>query len=193
MEGAMGGHAERDARLLATTATDPDAFAEFYDLYEEAVLLYMLRRTSSAELAADLTAEVFASALSGAAGFEYTGVPPAAWLFRIAHNVLVDSYRAARVQDDMRRRLGMPPMTLTDEMTEHLERLSDRAAGAEAMDLLTNLPPEQRAAVVAHILEERDYEDIAAEMQCSASVVRKRVSRGLAVLRGELKQGEHHA
>jgi len=185
--------ARSDAELLVATASDPDAFAEFYDRYEEAVLVYMLRRTSSTELAADLTAEVFASALAGAAGFRVTGAPPAAWLFRIARNVLVDSYRAARVRNDVRLRLGMPPLTLTDEMTEHLERLAARAAGAKALELLTNLPAEQRDAVTAHILQERDYADIAAELQCSTNVVRKRVSRGLAVLRSELNPGDRRA
>src|SRR5882762_1637125 len=112
-----------DARLLAETAQDGGAFAEFYERYEEAVLVYMLRRTSSAELAADLTAEVFASALEGSARFRFTGVPPAAWLFRIARNVLIDSYREARVQDGVRRGLGMPQLVLTDEIAEHLDRL----------------------------------------------------------------------
>jgi RNA polymerase sigma-70 factor (ECF subfamily) len=182
-----------DARLLAETAANADAFGEFYGRYEEAVLVFMLRRTSSPELAADLTAEVFAAALEGAGRFRFTGAPPAAWLFRIARNILVDSYREARVQDAVRRRLSMPPLTLTDEIAEHLDRLAARAEGEEALELLGHLPAEQRAVVVAHILDDRGYGEIATELQCSTSVVRKRVSRGLAVLRRQLRTGENHA
>jgi DNA-directed RNA polymerase specialized sigma24 family protein len=38
------------------------------------------------------------------------------------------------------------------------------------------------------VVEERDYEDIAAELQISTAGVRKRVSRGLAVLRGRVRE-----
>jgi len=181
--------ADEDALLLAQANKEPEAFGRFYDRYEEVVLVYMLRRTSSPEVAADLTAEVFASALEGAADFTYTGVPPAAWLFQIARNVLVDSYRAARVQDEARRRLMTAPLVLTDEAAEQLEGLAARAVGDRALALLSHLPDDQRHAIVSHILEDRGYEDIAIELQCSSSVVRKRVSRGLAALRRQLTTG----
>jgi len=181
--------ADEDALLLAQARKEPEAFGRFYDRYEEAVLVYMLRRTSSPEVAADLTAEVFAGALESAADFKYTGAPPAAWLFQIARNVLVDSYRAARVQDEARRRLMTAPLVLTDEAAEQLERLAARAEGDRALALLNHLPDDQRRAIVGHIIEDRDYEDIATELQCSSSVVRKRVSRGLAALRRQLSTG----
>lgn len=188
----MTSEALHDAQLLARTAAgDADAFGEFYDRYEAPVLAYMLRRTAMPEAAADLAAEVFASALAGAGQFRYTGAPPAAWLFRIAHNVVIDSYRAMRVQDEVRQRLGMPVLFFTDDMAEHLERVAARAEGAAALAALFDLPADQQAAVVARILEEREYDDIAAELACSESVVRKRVSRGLGALRAELTKGAH--
>jgi RNA polymerase sigma factor (sigma-70 family) len=185
--------ADDDARLLAQTGEDPAAFGLFYDRHEEAVLVYMLRRTSCPELAADLTAEVFAGALERAADFRYTGVPPAAWLFQIARNVLIDSYRASRVQNEVRKRLEMKPLFLGDESAEHLERLAARAEGDKALELLKHLPQDQRDAIVGYILEDRDYAAIAAQLQCSSNLVRKRVSRGLAVLRRQLNPVEHHA
>jgi RNA polymerase sigma-70 factor (ECF subfamily) len=55
-------------------------------------------------------------------------------------------------------------------------------------DLLARLPEDQRQAVRARVLEERSYEEIAAELETSSLVVRKRVSRGLARLRTELER-----
>lgn len=55
-------------------------------------------------------------------------------------------------------------------------------------DLLTRLPEDQRQAVRARVLEERSYEEIAAELETSSLVVRKRVSRGLVRLRTELER-----
>jgi DNA-directed RNA polymerase specialized sigma24 family protein len=50
------------------------------------------------------------------------------------------------------------------------------------------LPADQRVAVEARIVDDRSYADIASEMRCSESVVRKRVSRGLATLREQIEE-----
>jgi DNA-directed RNA polymerase specialized sigma24 family protein len=50
------------------------------------------------------------------------------------------------------------------------------------------LPPEQREAVLARIVDERPYAEIANEMQCSELLVRQRVSRGLRALRAQIKE-----
>jgi RNA polymerase sigma-70 factor (ECF subfamily) len=52
-----------DDQLLAAADRDRASFTEFYNRYERAMLAFFLRRTHDAELAADLTAEVFAAVL----------------------------------------------------------------------------------------------------------------------------------
>jgi DNA-directed RNA polymerase specialized sigma24 family protein len=52
-----------DSELLGATGSDPEAFGEFYDRYETAVVGYLLRRTGDVELAVDLASEAFATAL----------------------------------------------------------------------------------------------------------------------------------
>jgi RNA polymerase sigma-70 factor (ECF subfamily) len=59
---------------------------------------------------------------------------------------------------------------------------------ARASRLLESLPEPERDAVRARIVEERSYGEIAAELQCSELVVRKRVSRGLARMREQMKE-----
>jgi len=177
-----------DAELLAATAGDPSTFATFYRRYERRVLAYMRRRLRDPELAADLTSEVFARALEHAGSFDAdrSTRDAGAWLFAIAHNVLVTSIRRRKVADDARRRLGMmTPLVLDDEA---LARVDALASGPEDLtELLSELPPAQRDAIAAHVLDERSYTEIAAELRCSPLVVRKRVSRGLAVLRFQME------
>ena len=115
--------------------------------------------------------------------------PPRAWLFAIARNKLYEAFRSRRIQDEARRALAMEPIRLDDEAIEILEA----ATSAPAIQLLETLAPEQREAIEAHHFEERGYAEIAAELQCSESVVRKRVSRGLAALRAQLRQERPHA
>lgn len=178
-----------DEELLAATATDPAAFGELYDRYERPLLAYMARRTATPEVAADLTAEVFTAALSGAAGFQARdGASAIGWLFGIARNVLATSYRHQRVVDDARRRIGIDGPAVDDRLAAEIERLGDLEDGRCAMAVLATLPAAQREAVTAHVLHDRDYAEIAVELHCSTAVVRQRVSRGLTTIR---KQVQH--
>jgi RNA polymerase sigma factor (sigma-70 family) len=175
-----------DEELLAKTPTNADAFACFYRRYEVAMLAFFKRRVHDTETAADLTAEVFASALASAPRFRPADGPAAAWLFGIAHHKLVSSWRRGSVEDRARRRLGMAPIALTDD---DLDRVDSLVEDLDVGELLAGLPTDQRAAVQARILDERSYADIARELRCSSSVVRKRVSRGLARLRATVEEG----
>jgi RNA polymerase sigma factor (sigma-70 family) len=171
-----------DDELLGRTAKDPQAFGEFYARHETAVLGFMLRRTGEPELAADLTAETFAAALVAVRRYRPGPAPAAAWLYGIARHVLLRSLKRRRVEDRARRKLDMPAIALTDALLDRIERL----AGDERVErLLAKLTPEQAHAIRAHVIAEEPYPQIAADLRCSESVVRQRVSRGLAVLRQE--------
>lgn len=175
---------QSDDRLLVAAAADPAAFAVFYRRYERPILAFFMRRTSDAELAADLTAEVFAVALAACVRYRAGEAPASAWLFAIAQHKLAKSRRRSAVEDRARRLLGMAPVVLEDEDLRQIEG----CCGSEdtLVGLLEGLAPEQRDAVRARVLEDRSYDEIAVELRCSPSAARKRVSRGLARLRDRL-------
>lgn len=161
---------------------DADDFAAFYRRHEDAVLAFFVRRTGGGELAADLTAETFARALAGRHRFDPSMGDAGAWLFGIARNLLALSLQKGRVDDSMRRRLGMEPLTLDDEAIARINDLDGNAAVAA----LEELPVAQRAAVVGRVVHEQSYPELARHLKCSESVVRQRVSRGLRTLRDRL-------
>ena len=68
---------------------------------------------------------------------------------------------------------------LTPEDTTMIGVLADDATWV----LLAELPAEQRDAVAAHVLDEREYAELASSLQLSEAAVRQRVSRGLSALR----------
>src|SRR5688572_3241332 len=175
-----------DDELLRSARSDPEAFALLYRRHVHALLGYFYRRTRDPELAADLCAETFAAALDGAHRFDPARGPAVAWLYGIARRVLAHAQRRGAVEDRARRRLGMAPLDLTDAAIERIEALagSERALA----DALAELPPDQRAAVQARVLDEREYGDIALAAETSESVIRKRVSRGLAGMRARLEE-----
>jgi RNA polymerase sigma factor (sigma-70 family) len=60
------------------------------------------------------------------------------------------------------------------------------AGGAWLSEVLAGLPADQRDAIRARVLDDRDYDEIASELETSSLVIRQRVSRGLARLRRQL-------
>jgi RNA polymerase sigma-70 factor (ECF subfamily) len=177
-----------DAALLAATPSEPEAFGVFYRRHVRAVLTYLLSRTGRAEIAADLCAEVFAAALERSGHYDSRRGPARAWLLAMAGSRLVDSVRRGQVEARARQRLGIPPRALTDQDLERIEELVDLSRGLDAQALVADLPPDQRDAVLARVVCERDYGDIAADLNVSEAVVRQRVSRGLNVLRERLEE-----
>lgn len=174
-----------DDDLVELTATRPEAFAVFYRRHERALLGFFMRRTGDPEVAADLTAEAFAAALLGAGRFDRSRAPARAWLFGIAQNKLLKAWQRGRAEDAARRRMKMPPVALEDDELERIARLG----GEDRVDaLLRRLPPEQARAVRARVIDEQTYRQIARQVRCSESVVRQRVSRGLASLRTIVKE-----
>jgi RNA polymerase sigma factor (sigma-70 family) len=175
-----------DDELLARfVAGDAEAFVGFYHRHLAAVLGFFLRRTRDPELTADLTAEVFAAALIAAARYRPGEGPALAWLYGIAAHKLADSRRRGRVEDEARRRLALGPLAVDDEDLARVEEMADVGAAESA---LAALPAGQRDAVLARVVQERSYAEIAEQMRCSELLVRQRVSRGLRALREQMEE-----
>lgn len=186
----MNRSAPTDSELLQECrAGDQDAFGGFYDRYREAVLAYLARRVRDPELAADLMAETFASALVAVLAAE-RALPdaPAAWLFGIARNELIDAARRGQVDEKARRQLALAPIVLDER---DIERINDLAASNEFIEALSaRLPAHAWEALRDHVLNDEPYSDLATRIGCSEAVVRKRVSRAKAHLRTVLR-GTH--
>ena len=173
-----------DEELLVRARTVPQAFAVFYRRHVHEVQSYFRRRVLDAETAFDLTAETFAAALRSVPRYEPRPEPARAWLFGIARNTLMEAFRRGRVQDRARQALQMQPIVLDEEDVETLELLAE----TPAVEAVAGLPEDQRAAVVARYVEDESYAEIAERLECSQSVVRQRVSRGLRTVRAQLER-----
>lgn len=179
---------DEDAHLLQRTADGDDAaFAILYRRHRDVVVAYLRRRVAEPEVAFDLTAETFAQVILSAGTYRGDG-PVIGWVLGIARNQLADAVRRGQVEDRARRRLALEPTFLDDD---DLERIEERAAAADDRleDALAALNPPIRAALLARVVDEDAYDEIAARLGCSEQVVRQRVHRGLARLRAALESG----
>ena len=72
---------------------DHEAFTQLYEEYFDKIYRYVVLRIGNKVEAEDLTQQVFLNALRSISSFKWKGVPFSAWLFRIAHNQVVDYLR----------------------------------------------------------------------------------------------------
>jgi RNA polymerase sigma factor (sigma-70 family) len=158
----------------------PAEIEELYRGHARRLAGYFMRATNDAETAADLTAETFAAALATRRRYRPERGAPATWLYGIASHKLNDWRRRGYAEDRARRRLRMERIELTEDDVREIERLGGEVT---VVDLLEELPHEQRAAVRARLVEERGYGEIAGSEGVSEAAIRQRVSRGLASLR----------
>ncbi len=72
---------------------DKEAFARLYESYFDKIYRYVVLKMGNKTEAEDVTQQVFLNALQSLSSFKWKGVPFSAWLFRIAHNLVVDYWR----------------------------------------------------------------------------------------------------
>lgn len=70
-----------------------EAFAGLYDDFYGKIYRYVLFKTGDVTDAEDITEEVFLKMLESIRSFKWKGHPFSSWLFRIAHNLIVDHFR----------------------------------------------------------------------------------------------------
>jgi RNA polymerase sigma-70 factor (ECF subfamily) len=84
---------ETDAQLVKRAKRAPDAFGLLYERYVDRIYSYIYFRTGNTQDAEDLTAKTFHQALANIRRYNERGIPFAAWLYRIAHNLVANWYR----------------------------------------------------------------------------------------------------
>jgi RNA polymerase sigma-70 factor (ECF subfamily) len=84
---------EEEALVLQAVRGDQQAFARLYEAHFDRIYRYVYLKIGDREEAEDMTQQVFLRALGSVTSFKYHGTPFTAWLFRIAHNQMVDYLR----------------------------------------------------------------------------------------------------
>jgi RNA polymerase sigma-70 factor (ECF subfamily) len=173
---------EADERLLIEAAQkDPARFAELYENNFERVYAYVVRRVGDRAETEDLTSEVFHHALENLRRFEWRGVPFAAWLYRIAANLISD-----RWQRRGREQLADGPeqIEFAQASSTEFEEVERRAT---LFRLVDTLPTEQRRVVVLRFVEQKSIKEVAKEVRKTEGAVKQLQFRALSSLRARME------
>jgi RNA polymerase sigma-70 factor, ECF subfamily len=177
-----------DERTLAVAAkSDRAAFGVLYDRYVHRVYGYCARRLRTPEEAEDATSRVFTRALAAMPHYRDDGHSFGAWLFAIAHNVVVDEWRA--------RQGGEHAMPWIENVAATVDAALDPeestliAEGVrEVRTLLARLPADQAQLIELRLAGLTDKE-IAFVLGRSHGAVRVAQYRAIRRLRGLLRIG----
>jgi RNA polymerase sigma-70 factor, ECF subfamily len=179
-----------DAVIRRAQALDPGALAELYDRHFDGIYRYLFTRLRHQADAEDLTEQVFLKMVDSIQRYRPRGVAFSSWLYRIAHNLLVDRYRRA----------GKEAVELSRDLRDHRPQ-ADPAAMAQSSEdrrrlfaAIQRLTPEQQQVITMRYIDNLEVEEIARLTHRRAGAIHSMQHRALASLyRFLLEQEEVHA
>ena len=170
----------QERRLIEAAQSDPSRFAELYQANFHRVYAFVARRVQGREEAQDVTAEVFHQALRNIGGFQWRGVPFAAWLLRIAANALADRWQRAG------RAIEVPAEEGEIENGAHTDA-AEVERRAMLFQLVDRLPEDQRLVIQRRFVDQKSVREIAQELGRSEGAVKQLQFRALETLRSQMR------
>ncbi len=156
---------------------ETDAFGVLYDAYFDKIYRFVYYKTFSAEVAEDITSDVFHKALQKIQSFDAEKGTFSAWVYRIARNSVIDYYRTKQTVVPIEDVFDVA----VDDRT--VESLDAHATLTKVTEYLKTLNAKQREIITLRIWEERSYKEIAEIVGGSEDSVKMAFSRGIRELR----------
>ena len=158
---------------------DVEAFGELYSIYLDRIYRYVFHQVKDKMTAEDITEEVFVKAWKAIGSCKGRGRTFSPWLYRIAHNQLIDNLRSRRkylpTEMETLAETGGPELGVE----EKLER-------QELLATISHLPHNQKQVIILKFIEGLDNLEIGRIMGKSQGAVRVLQMRALVTLRQRL-------
>jgi RNA polymerase sigma-70 factor (ECF subfamily) len=163
-------------------AGDRDALEELYLLHFDRIYSYLHMSVGNRHDAEDLTTLTFLKMLESIKRFRWQSVPFSAWLFRIAHNVAMDHFRASkRVQPEEE----VPEPIGSEQLSAETEAM--RSIGRQSMlQMIESLSPEQQQVLTLKFVFNFGNGEVAAILGKTEGAVKSLQHRALASLQKQI-------
>lgn len=169
--------------VLRACRRDSQAFAELYDIYADRIYQYVFYRVGDVAEAHDLSAQVFLQAWEAIGEYRWRGRPFSAWLFRIAHNLVVDYHRTKRETLPIEGEEFDQPLVAEGQGAKP-EQSAERAMTAERLQkAVAQLTEEQQQVIILKFLEGYSTKEIAQILDKRQGAIRGLQFRALTALR----------
>ena len=178
--GGRAGSENERVRELVERAQQGDrvALEELYLIHFDRIYSYLHLSVGSRHDAEDLTTQTFLKMLESIGRFRWQSVPFSAWLFRIAHNLAMDHFRA--------KRRWQPEEEVSEavqgEETSAEEQALAALAQASLLDLIQRLSPEQRQVLTLKFVFRFSNGEVATVLGKTEGAIKSLQHRALATL-----------
>ena len=163
---------------------DQEAFAQLYEEHFDKIYRYVTLRIGNETEAEDMTQQVFLNALQSISSFKWRGIPFSAWLFRIAHNQVVDYFRS-------KKRTAVPLDESLASNNNNPQSIVEQKLDIEQLVLATKgLTDAQREVISLRFAGELSIVQVAKTMGKSQGAVKALQHSAIVALRKTLRVTE---
>lgn len=181
---------ESDEELLERYAQgEPDAFEQFFRRHRGRVYQYALNKVFRAELAAEISQEVFLKLHSKIHHYR-TNSRALPWFFSIVHNTCIDHLRKRAPESSLQSEANVDGLSehMSSSNSHELVYVTDeRDVSLAGKDNLTEaverLPRDQRSVLEARVIDDKSFATLSLETGKSEVALRKTYSRAVGKIR----------
>ncbi|MCS6845854.1 MAG: sigma-70 family RNA polymerase sigma factor [Caldilineales bacterium] len=180
-----------EAALVKRAANgDADAFGTLYLRHLDAIYRYVRLRVGNARDAEDLTEQVFLKAWEALPSYRQRGLPFASWLYRIAHNAVVDFHRRPSPEVPLAA-ADHPSGGGSSRGAGALDTIIQESEVAALAEAIRKLPEEQQQVIVLRFIEGLSHAEVARIINKSQGACRVIQHRALSALHRLLTEADH--
>jgi RNA polymerase sigma-70 factor, ECF subfamily len=173
-----------DVRALVERAKqgDREALEELYLLHFDRIYGYLQMNVGNKHDAEDLTNQTFVKMIESIERFEWRKVPISAWLFRIAHNLAMDHFRAGRRWQPEEE----PPEPVGSEVRSAEEEAFHSIGRKSMLEMIQGLSEDQQQVLTLKFVFDFSNAEVGTILGKSEGAVKSLQHRALASLHREL-------
>jgi len=152
---------------------DPEAFGSLYDQHLPAIYRFILLKIGDKSTSEDIAHQVFLNAWQNIENYQSQGFPFSSWLYRIAHNAIIDYYRTDKKHADLE---SAEELATNDNLEEKIDQGLELNIVKAA---LKELPDEQQNIIIMKFVEELSNKEIAAALGKNEGAIKTAQHRSL--------------
>jgi len=173
---------EMDKLVVRAQSGDTVAFGEIYDELVKPVYRYVFYRVEDA-IAEDITEETFLRVWQNLKKYKKGKHPFSSWVFKIAHNLVVDYYRKNKSTEEISDHIADPHEDRNPE-----NQTAIKLTNVRLRKVIRRLPDNYQEVIILKYINELDNKEVAASIGKSEGAVRTLQFRALEQLRNLMEQ-----
>lgn len=158
---------------------ETQAFGLLYDAHIEPIYRFVYLKVSHKADAEDITQQIFLNAWQNIRRYRHKGFPFSSWLYKIAHNAVIDFYRFHNVRADV-------DLESAEEIAQEnrTDQEADYNLGLEAIkEVVQQLPLDQQSIIIMRFVDDLPTKEIARILEKNEGAIRVTQHRALKQLK----------